>query len=748
MGRPGHVSRRLRVGALLPAAVVMASPASLRASAFDDYSLNGSFQLPSAASVFDVMPDGHLICLDGDTVLVEAALGSGTFQSVGSLPSADIGAFGAAFLRVSPSGTSIAVGNNGGNSFSNYEVGVFELPSLAGRWLLAQHFDAEWYDARYLVVTTGGGEVTLLNTESANANSPDNPAVVVNIDGASAGVTLSPDGTLFTGDGFSPTQTGLIKAFSPAEWPPAATGGVPADFQLDGVEIIDILSGASLGFDGEGNLHIGGGDFAGGTEVNFAAIVRASAVASALAGGGPVDPLDTSAVRLFDPDAADSFSFYAANANSTLGRLYLQPFGSATVFVFDSGVPIPAASAWGVAVMGLGLIVGSCVVLRRRMQRATAVLAIASAAGSLFAPGSVQASGSPFATIVVSYDPAPGQFVNHELLGDPTQAVGAPDGRGLVDGNDASVVTLGGFGGSIVLAFDAPVEDDPDNPFGLDAIVFGNAFYAGGQANRHWAECATIEIAADENGNGLADDPWYLIPGSHLEPPIAPSPQAWDDNVADPAFPPATASWIPAGHAGTWATSAYRLPSMFDASVVQNPLGPNAVDEGISGYADYSPTLFLGDLDADDIVDDADTNPEEFYTYPDDPFTVGVVAGSGGGDAFDIAWAVDPATGEPADLAEFDFIRFTNGVNAVNPVFGEKSPEIDAVADVSPRRTGDLAWDGDVDEDDFAAFADCLAGPTVQPAAGVCARLDLQWDDDVDLGDAAELFRRFTGAAP
>ena len=68
--------------------------------------------------------------------------------------------------------------------------------------------------------------------------------------------------------------------------------------------------------------------------------------------------------------------------------------------------------------------------------------------------------------------------------------------------------TLGGFGGTITLIFDHTVEDDPLNPFGMDAIVFGNAFWHGGDWNSHWAECATIEISLDVNGNSEADDPW------------------------------------------------------------------------------------------------------------------------------------------------------------------------------------------------------------------------------------------------
>ncbi len=301
----------------------------------------------------------------------------------------------------------------------------------------------------------------------------------------------------------------------------------------------------------------------------------------------------------------------------------------------------------------------------------------------LIAPAVAEPAGSPFAASVIEYAPAPGQFVNVDVFNDPTEALGPPSGGGTVDGADDSVVTLGGFGGSITLGFDHTVEDDPFNPFGMDAIVFGNAFLVGGDSERHWAECATIEICLDVNCNGQADDPWDVIPGSHIVDPEGQyAAQTWDDNTADDTYPPSLASWIPPGLSGVWTTEGYLLPPEIFAQVpVINPAGPGDT-EGIFGYAEYSPTLILGDMDADNIVDDPVITPEEFYTVPDNPMTVGVTPGSGGGDALDIAWAIDALTGLPADLPGFDFIRITNGVNTIVGPLGELSPEIDAVADV------------------------------------------------------------------
>ncbi len=293
---------------------------------------------------------------------------------------------------------------------------------------------------------------------------------------------------------------------------------------------------------------------------------------------------------------------------------------------------------------------------------------------------------SPFATTVIDYAPAPGQFVQDALFNDPAIALGPPVAAGISNGNEDSIVTLGGFGGSLTLGFDHRVQDDPLNPLGMDFIVFGNAFWVGGDPERRFAECATIEISRDDNGNSLADDAWYLIPGSHIvDPAVQFEIQTWDDNTADPTFPPDFVSWIPIGQSGSWDTFGYALPVATFAppsQVVLNPMG-DGVNEGIFGYADYSPTLFLGDLNADDIVDDPTITEEAFYTTPDDPLTVGITSGSGGGDAFDIAWAVDPTSGVPANLDGFDFIRITTAVNSDQGFFGEVSAEIDAVADVT-----------------------------------------------------------------
>ncbi len=321
------------------------------------------------------------------------------------------------------------------------------------------------------------------------------------------------------------------------------------------------------------------------------------------------------------------------------------------------------------------------------------------------------AAASPFASTVLDYTPAPGQFVNSATFNDPANALGAPSGGGTASPNNASVVSLGAFGGSITLGFDAPIADDPLNPYGLDLIVFGNALWTGGDPSRRFAEAGIVEVSRDVNGNGLADDPWYVIRGSSIDgtPEDVAFTQQWD-NDPNTATPPGNLAWYPdptdfPDIPGAYSTIGYTLPAPFQSVPLVNPGGSGEISEAYFGYADLSPTLVLGDLDADNLVEDADVLPEAFYTRPDNPFLVGVSIGSGGGDAIDIAWAVDPLLGTPARLRSIDFVRISTGPNALAGILGEMSTEVDAVASVTAQPLFyDLNNDSTLDIEDLYAW--------------------------------------------
>ena len=334
---------------------------------------------------------------------------------------------------------------------------------------------------------------------------------------------------------------------------------------------------------------------------------------------------------------------------------------------------------------------------------------------------------SPFAVAVEQFAPAPGQFVNDTYYDDPLKALGRPWGGGFSEPNNSSLVSLGGFGGSIVLSFDHTVLDDPANPFGIDAIVFGNGFWVSDNPNRKWAECGVIEISRDANSNSLADDPWYLISGSHIDDLAGQYETAtWDDDIYDSTYPPADMAWIPPGFSGVWQTEGYLLPAaVFNVQILENPKGLDSSEEGIWGYADLSPTETMPD----------GLDPSVFYTRPDNPFEVGLNDGSGGGDGFDIAWAINTTTGEPAELDGFDFIRITTGVDHLVGIFGEISTEIDAVSDIAEGNLGDADGDGDWDLYDYDILEQCYGGPGAIVPTSPCRVMDYDQDGDVDLYD-------------
>lgn len=346
-----------------------AAPNFVLADAFDGYRLAARFDLPPGAGPMDCLPDGRVVAIVGDDIFVESAAGSRVFASAGMMPAADIASFGAAFLRVSPDGSKIAVGNNGGADFATFQVGIFDFPSLTGDWYTAAHFDAEWVDATHVALTAGDfgspAVVTVLDTTSPDPGAPINPVVIENIGGASGGVAIDELGNLYTGNGFTtsgPSGTGAIKAFAAADWN-AVLGGSPAlDFESGGTLVVDVLSAAPLGFDAEGNLYVGGGDFSKEGGFDFVALVRASAIDDALAGFGPANANDSNLVRRLDPEPEVDANFFSVNFNTGAGELYVR---DARVHVYRDLMGVPTVGEWGLCVMSLLTLTAGTLVIRR-----------------------------------------------------------------------------------------------------------------------------------------------------------------------------------------------------------------------------------------------------------------------------------------------------------------------------------------------------------------------------------------------
>jgi hypothetical protein len=333
---------------------------SARADNFSSYAAAPSFSFPTNTAAYDALPDGRLIAIVNADIYRETAVGSRTFTDIGTLPNADIASFGAAFLRVSPNGTMIAVGNNGGSGSNNSQVGIFTLAPLAGQWFAANHFDAAWADNRYVVISAGSltdmtSLVTALDTSSPTPANPVNPTIVNNIVGASAGIAVDSSGNLYTGNGFKygtqpGSQTGSVYAFRSATWRAVITSGAPLNFETQGIPIVDLLSASPLDFDSQGNLFVAGSP--GSNPINFA-LVHAPAIATALAGGGLIDTSVSTNVRYFDPDP--SGSFFTVNVNRVRQEVYGVDFGTTTAYTFKAASPVPAAPEWSLGLLAVAL---------------------------------------------------------------------------------------------------------------------------------------------------------------------------------------------------------------------------------------------------------------------------------------------------------------------------------------------------------------------------------------------------------
>ena len=116
---------------------------------------------------------------------------------------------------------------------------------------------------------------------------------------------------------------------------------------------------------------------------------------------------------------------------------------------------------------------------------------------------------SPYINKVYEYAPAPGQFINTAISyyeeGDFYSDVLQKVNTALV-GKKNGLVTLGAYGGYIVIGFDHTIANVAG---GYDFKIYGNASSTG-------SEPGIVMVSADANGDGLPNDEWYEIAGSEF----------------------------------------------------------------------------------------------------------------------------------------------------------------------------------------------------------------------------------------
>ena len=285
-------------------------------------------------------------------------------------------------------------------------------------------------------------------------------------------------------------------------------------------------------------------------------------------------------------------------------------------------------------------------------------------------------------TSVVSYLPL-GQFANNSgwgYLG--TKFVGpnktAPETTG---------VSLGAFGGFIEFYFENGIEDKATNPYGVDFVIYGNAFNGNPEAGAvqvsvdgtTWYELAgsnyyKSNFTANNPANGFSKfytgtlrntSVIYTKGSSRVTAKLG------SLNAADCC----PAAWFPLTTNFTAFENDPTGGATCDSRVSVNLSGNTLTFTGVTAIAD-------SDTTADYAFGYADVTPNgspSEYGEAVNPYTP-YTSDKTGGDGFDLAWAVDIATGEPVNLSgqKVKYVRVYSAVLDFGR-FGETSPEITGI---------------------------------------------------------------------
>ena len=283
---------------------------------------------------------------------------------------------------------------------------------------------------------------------------------------------------------------------------------------------------------------------------------------------------------------------------------------------------------------------------------------------------------------VYEYTPAPGQFINETKTGGfdgtqttPEAAIAYAEARmGEVDRNGnpyPNWVSLGGFGGYIVVGFDHSI----DNLGDYDLGILGNSFNGSSEPGIVW-------VMQDENGNGLPDDTWYELAGSetgkmetiqnysvtYYRPTGPGMPVQWTDNMGNSG----EIDYLKQFHRQEYY---YPLWIEEDSYTLSGTcLKANNYDASGNGSYWVNPHYDWGYADnwspIDRLTNDENSNADANANH------------------FKISNAIDFEC-KPIDLKFIDFVKVQVGVNTKSGWLGEVSTEIFGFYDYNMKKSAD-----------------------------------------------------------
>ena len=275
---------------------------------------------------------------------------------------------------------------------------------------------------------------------------------------------------------------------------------------------------------------------------------------------------------------------------------------------------------------------------------------------------------SAYANKVLAYRPAPGQFMNTSTTA-YEKGFSAEDVRRKAEEKLKDpylcLLSLGGFGGSIVVGFDHTV---PNMNGAYDFKIYGNASYdsfgtltgaLGGSS-----EPGIVLVSKDMNGNGLADDEWYELKGSEYD-----SKHTIKDYAITyhrPASPLSSVKWTDnQGNTGyVYRNETHTKNDYYPAWIEEDEMtfyGSRLKDNAVNEPRPGMPEHWVGYCYAYGYADN----------HPNDEK----------GALFKIDWAVDKE-GRAVKLDGIDFVKIYTAVNQYCGWMGEISTEVQAVEDL------------------------------------------------------------------
>lgn len=256
---------------------------------------------------------------------------------------------------------------------------------------------------------------------------------------------------------------------------------------------------------------------------------------------------------------------------------------------------------------------------------------------------------------VYAFLPAPGQFVNERYAAaTPAEACAYAEGQ-LARGG---IVSLGGFGGTLVMGFDHSIDNSGD----YDFAVCGNSFADSSEPGIVW-------VMQDENGDGLPNDTWYELRGSETGKPE--TQQDYAVTYYRPRGPRMAVEWT--DNRGNHGTIDYR--AAFHDQECYYPAWVEGTRYTLRGTC-------LGARNHDQSGDGSYwINAAYDWGYADNFSPIDRLTDAPNPDAgananhFKISNAVD-CDGRPVALQYIDFVKVQTGVNAKSGSLGEISTEV------------------------------------------------------------------------